>query len=255
VSDRLEIIALAPLPEVTAGDVLGELIADAAGAAGVELGDGDIVVVSQKIVSKAESRTRELAGVTPGPRAVALADQLGRDPRMIELVLEETKRIVRAEPSALIVETNGGWICANAGIDASNVPGEDVVALLPTDADASARRLRGELAQAFAGARPAVIVADSFGRPWRLGQAEVAIGCAGVVPVDDWRGRADTEGRELTATAVAVADQLAGAADLSRDKASRRPAVLVRGADRWWTADDGPGAAALRRPADQDLFR
>jgi coenzyme F420-0:L-glutamate ligase / coenzyme F420-1:gamma-L-glutamate ligase len=255
VSERLEILALAPLPEVGEGDRLGRLITDAAGAVGAQLHDGDVVVVSQKVVSKAEGRTRRLADVEPGPRAIALADQLGRDPRLIELVLGETKRIVRAESAALIVETTGGWICANAGIDISNVPGDDAVALLPEDGDASARRLRDEIGAVGGGERPAVIVADSFGRPWRLGQAEVAIGCAGILPIDDWRGRADSEGRELTATAVAVADQLAGAADLSRDKTSRRPAVLVRGADRWWTASDGPGAAALLRPAGQDLFR
>jgi coenzyme F420-0:L-glutamate ligase/coenzyme F420-1:gamma-L-glutamate ligase len=254
-SDRLEIIALAPLPEVAEGDALGELIADAAGAAGVELRDGDAICVSQKVVSKAEGRTRRLDQVEPGPRAIALAEQLRRDPRLIELVLGETKRIVRAEPAALIVETAGGWICANAGIDTSNVPGDDVVALLPVDADASARRIRADLAATLSGARPGVIVADSFGRPWRLGQAEVAIGCAGIVSLDDWRGRHDAEGRELTATEVAVADQLASAADLVRDKTSRRPAVLIRGADRWWTEEDGPGAAALRRPSDQDLFR
>lgn len=251
----LEINALAPLPEVGSGDPLGKLIADAARTAGLDPSDGDVIVVSQKVVSKAEGRMRALAEVTPSPRAVALAEQLGRDARLIELVLTETKRIVRAETSALIVETNGGWICANAGIDASNIPGDEMVALLPEDADVSARRLRADLAVAFAGARPAVIVADSFGRPWRLGQAEVAIGCAGIVSIDDWRGRADTEGRELMATAVAIADQLAGAADLARDKTSRQAAVLIRGAGRWWTADDGPGAAALQRPAADDLFR
>lgn len=254
-TDRLEILALAPLPEVTPGAALGDLIADAAGAAEIDLRDGDVVVISQKIVSKAEGRLRRLSEVEPSPRAHALAEQLDRDPRLIELVLAEARHIVRAEPAALIVETHGGWICANAGIDASNVPGEDTVALLPADADASARRIRAELADATTGSRPAVIIADSFGRPWRLGQAEVAIGCAGVDPMDDWRGRQDVEGRELGATAIAVADQLAAAADLGRDKTSRQPAVLVRGASRWWTVDDGPGAKALQRPADQDLFR
>jgi coenzyme F420-0:L-glutamate ligase/coenzyme F420-1:gamma-L-glutamate ligase len=254
VSDHLEIVALSPLPEVTPGARLGDLIADAATSVGVGPRDGDVIVVSQKIVSKAEGRLRRLTEVEPGPRALELADRLDRDPRMVELVLSESRHVVRAERAALIVETHGGWICANAGIDASNVPGDDVVALLPEDADASARRIRAELAEA-AGARPAVIVADSFGRPWRLGQAEVALGCAGVAPMDDWRGRRDTEGRELTATAVAVADQLAAAADLGRDKTSRQPAILIRGASRFWTADDGPGAKALQRPADQDLFR
>lgn len=253
-SERLDVVALAPLPEVGEGAVVGALIVDAAGSAGVEPSDGDVIVVSQKIVSKAEGRLRDLAEVEPGPRAETLAAQLERDPRLIELVLAETRHIVRAEPAALIVETHGGWICANAGIDSSNVPGEEMVALLPEDADASARRIRAELASKT-GTRPAVIVADSFGRPWRLGQAEVAIGCAGITPIDDWRGRRDSEGQELAATAIAVADQLAGAADLARDKTSRRPVVLVRGAERWWTLEDGPGAAATQRPAGQDLFR
>lgn len=253
-SERLEIVPLPALPEIADGDALGELIADAADAAGEKPGDGDVLVVSQKIVSKAEGRTRSLGEVEPGPRATALAEQIDRDPRLIELVLGEARHIVRAETAALIVETNDGWICANAGIDASNVPGDETVLLLPENGDVSARRLRAELAPAL-GARPAVIVADSFGRPWRLGQTEVAIGCAGIAPIDDWRGRPDSEGRELAATAVAVADQLAGAADLGRDKASRQPVVLIRGAERWWSADDGPGARALQRPADQDLFR
>lgn len=254
--DRLEIVPLAPLPEVADGDRLGELMATAARKAGVEPRDGDLIVVSQKVVSKAEGRVRLLRDTKPGSRAAALAEQIDRDPRLVELVLQESRRVVRAETSVLIVETNAGWICANAGIDASNVPGDDAVVLLPEDADESARRVRAELAQALGGSRrPAVIVADSFGRPWRLGQAEVAIGCAGVLPIDDWNGRADSEGRELSATAVAIADQLAAAADLGRDKTSRQPAVLIRGAQRWWSAEDGPGAQALQRPADQDLFR
>jgi coenzyme F420-0:L-glutamate ligase/coenzyme F420-1:gamma-L-glutamate ligase len=255
VSERVEIVALAPLPEVTQGARLGGLVAAAAQAEGVEPCDGDVLVVSQKVVSKAEGRLRRLGEVEPGPRALELGGRLDRDPRLVELVLAETRHIVRAEPAALIVETHGGWVCANAGIDSSNVPGEEVVALLPEDADASARRIRAELAQAADGARPAVIVADSFGRPWRLGQAEVAIGCAGLIVMDDWRGRPDNEGRELAATTIAVADQLAAAADLGRDKTSRQPAVLIRGASRWWTREDGPGARALQRPADRDLFR
>ena len=163
--------------------------------------------------------------------------------------------MVRAERGLLITETNQGWICANAGIDSSNVPGDDAVTLLPVDADASARRLRDELA-AVAGARPAVVISDSFGRPWRIGQTEVAIGCAGIAPIDDWRGREDQTGRELAATAIAVADELAAAADLARDKTSGVPTVLVRGLEpRYLTGGDGPGAAALRRATADDLFR
>ena len=154
----------------------------------------------------------------------------------------------------LIAETHGGWICANAGIDASNVPGDGAVTLLPLDADASARRIRAEIHEA-AGVSPAVLIADSFGRPWRIGQADVAIGCAGLVPLDDWRGRRDHEGRELSATIVAIADQVAAAADLVRDKDAGIPAAVVRGLDRYVSDADGPGAVALQRPAAEDLFR
>ncbi|MQA73182.1 MAG: coenzyme F420-0:L-glutamate ligase [Solirubrobacterales bacterium] len=252
---RLEIVALAGIPEVTEGARLGELIAAAATAAGRGISDGDAVVVSQKVVSKAEGRIRRLAEVRPGERARDLAAELGKDPRLVELVLGESRRVVRAVGGVLIVETRAGWICANAGIDASNVPGADAVALLPVDADASARRIRAEI-EASGGARPAVVVADSFGRPWRIGQTDVAIGCAGLLALDDWRGRADVQGRELTATAIAVADGLAGAADLARDKGSASPAVLITGAEAWRVDEDGRGAgAALQRPPDEDLFR
>jgi coenzyme F420-0:L-glutamate ligase / coenzyme F420-1:gamma-L-glutamate ligase len=254
VTAAVQIHALAGIPEVAAGDELGAHIAAAASAAGLELRDEDVVVVSQKVVSKAQGRTRRLGEVEPGERAGALAAELGKDPRLVELVLAEAQRIVRAERGVLIVETAGGLICANAGIDASNVPGDDTVTLLPLDADAAARGIRAEIAAAC-GRRPAVLIADSLGRPWRLGQAEVAIGCAGLVMLDDWRGRTDVHGRELTTTAIAVADELAAAADLVRHKLSMTPAVLVRGAGRWRTDDDGPGAAALRRPAADDLFR
>jgi coenzyme F420-0:L-glutamate ligase / coenzyme F420-1:gamma-L-glutamate ligase len=253
-SAGLDVRPLAPLPEVGPGDRLGELVIAAAQQGEIELADGDVVCISQKVVSKAEGRVRSLSAIDPGPRAVSLAEQINRDPRLVELILGESRRIVRAETSVLIVETRSGWICANAGIDSSNVPGDDSVLLLPEDADASARRLRDEIAGTSSG-RPAVIIADSFGRPWRRGQIEVAIGCAGIDPIDDWRGRPDSEGRRLAATAIAVSDQLAGAADLVRDKTSRQPAVLIRGAERWWSAEDGPGAQALQRPADKDLFR
>jgi coenzyme F420-0:L-glutamate ligase / coenzyme F420-1:gamma-L-glutamate ligase len=162
--------------------------------------------------------------------------------------------VLRAERGVLIVETHHGFVCANAGIDASNLPDAGTVALLPEDPDASARRVRAEIAEAT-GSRPAVLVADSFGRAWRLGQAEVAIGCAGIAPLDDWRGRADAEGRQLEATVIAVADEVAATADLVRDKTSRVPAAIVRGLDRHVTAADGPGAQALLRPRPEDLFR
>jgi coenzyme F420-0:L-glutamate ligase / coenzyme F420-1:gamma-L-glutamate ligase len=250
-------ITIQPVPglsEITEGDRLGELIAAAAGGAGIAL-VGEALVVAQKAVSKAEGRIRDLAEVEPGDRARALAAELGKDPRLVELALAESRRVVRAERGVLIVETHSGWICANAGIDASNVPGDETVTLLPLDPDASARRVRAEIAGA-AGARPAVVISDSLGRPWRLGQADVAIGCAGLIALDDWRGRTDAHGRELTATAIAVADQLAGAADLVRDKAAGIPAVVISGAGAWVTEEDGPGAAAaLQRAAAEDLFR
>lgn len=242
------VLPVAGLPEVRAGDELGAMIAAAA-----ELADGDIVVVAQKVVSKAEGRQRRLAEVEPGPRASELAASLGKDPRLVELILAETERIVRSE-RVLIVETHSGLICANAGIDSSNVGGDDEVLLLPADPDASARRLRAEIAIAT-GRRIAVVVSDSFGRPWRVGQTEVAIGCAGIDPVDDWRGRSDRDGRELAATEIAVADQLAAAADLVRDKAAGIPAAIVRGRAELVTADDGPGARALQRAREEDLFR
>jgi coenzyme F420-0:L-glutamate ligase/coenzyme F420-1:gamma-L-glutamate ligase len=246
----LQIISVEGLPEIAEGDRLGELIASAA----IELREGDVVAISQKIVSKAEGRTQRLAEVKPSDRAIELAGRLDRDPALVQLILDESRAIVRAERGVLIAETHGGWICANAGIDASNVPEEGVVTLLPLDADASARRIRAEIRDA-AGVSPAVVIADSFGRPWRLGQADVAIGCAGLTPLDDWRGRSDREGRELSATLVAIADQLAAAADLVRDKDSGIPATVIRGLDRYVNAEDGPGATALQRPADEDLFR
>jgi coenzyme F420-0:L-glutamate ligase/coenzyme F420-1:gamma-L-glutamate ligase len=238
------------LPEIGAGDPLGALIAERAG----ELVDGDVVVVSQKVVSKAEGRTRKLSSVIPGAEARKYAAVLGKEPALVELILEESAEVVRAERGVLIVETVHGLVCANAGIDSSNVGDDDTVLLLPEDPDASARRLRTEIGSA-AGARIGVVIADSFGRAWRIGQAEVAIGCAGLVPIDDWRGRHDTNGRELMATQIAIADEAASAADLVRDKAAAVPAVVLGGLGRWVTEEDGPGAAAIRRPREDDLFR
>jgi coenzyme F420-0:L-glutamate ligase / coenzyme F420-1:gamma-L-glutamate ligase len=244
---ELRIRPLTGLPELRAGDDLGGLIAAAEPAA------GDIVVLSQKAVSKAEGRLRRLAHVDPGDEARELASRLDKDPRLVELVLEESTRVVRAEHGVLITETRAGWICANAGIDASNLD-EGWVTLLPADADASARAIRARIAEA-SGLSPAVVIADSFGRPWRLGQSDVAIGCAGIEPVADWRGRRDAGGHELSATVVAVADQLAGAADLTRDKDSGVPGAIVSGVGDLVIAADGPGAKRIQRPAEDDLFR
>lgn len=248
-SGELRIIPVAGLPEFTARMPIGDAI-----GARAELFDGDVIVVSQKIVSKAEGRVRQLSSEIPGGEARRLAAVLGKEPALVELILSESREVLRAERGALIVETHHGFVCANAGIDTSNLPEPNTVSLLPEDPDASARRIRAEI-QAATGTAPAVIVSDSFGRAWRLGQAEVAIGCAGIAPLDDWRGRADTSGRELEATLIAIADEVAAAADLVRDKTSRVPVAIVRGLERFVSAEDGPGAVALRRPKDEDFFR
>ena len=238
------------LPEVRPGDDLGALLAEAAPP---DLSGGDVLVVAHKVVSKAEGRLRRLADVEPGERAVELAGAQGKDPRAVQVVLDESTELLRAERGVIISVTPHGFVCANAGVDASNAPEGELVTL-PLDPDASARGLRARIAE-LRGVRPAVIVTDSFGRAWRTGQTDVAIGVAGLAAVDDWRGRRDSHGRELTATAIAVADSIAGAADLARSKDSRRPAVVVRGLEHLVTEDDGPGAGPLRRERDQDLFR
>jgi coenzyme F420-0:L-glutamate ligase/coenzyme F420-1:gamma-L-glutamate ligase len=245
---ELRIRPLTGLPELREGDDLGRLVADAARPQSDE-----VVVLSQKAVSKVEGRLRRLDEVDPTERARELAGRLQKDARMVELVLSESERVLRAERGVLITEARGGWVCANAGIDASNLE-EGWVALLPVDGDASATRIRSRIAET-SGSSPAVLIADSFGRAWRLGQADVAIGCAGLMPLADWRGRRDEHGRELSATVIAVADELAAAADLTRDKDSGIPGAVVAGVGDLVIPDDGPGAAALRRPEDEDLFR
>jgi coenzyme F420-0:L-glutamate ligase / coenzyme F420-1:gamma-L-glutamate ligase len=246
---ELHITPVTGMPEIEQGMSVGGEI-----AARVELKARDVVVVSQKIVSKAEGRIRHLSSAIPGGEARRLAAVLGKEPALVELILSESREVLRAERGVLITETHHGFVCANAGIDTSNLPEPDTVSLLPEDPDASARRIRAEL-QAATGVAPAVIVSDSFGRAWRLGQAEVAIGCAGIAPLDDWRGRADTSGRELEATTIAIADEAAAAADLVRNKTSRVPAAIVRGFEHHVTDRDGPGARALQRPRNEDLFR
>jgi coenzyme F420-0:L-glutamate ligase / coenzyme F420-1:gamma-L-glutamate ligase len=247
-SRELRIRPLTGIPEVQEGDALGRLIADAESPAGDE-----IVVVSQKAVSKAEGRVRRLSEVEPGERARDLAGRLDKDPALVELVLSESRRVVRADRGVLITETQGGWVAANAGIDSSNLD-EGLVSLLPADSDESARRIRSEIREA-GGASPAIVIADSFGRPWRMGQADIAIGCAGLTALSDWRGRLDGHGRELSATVIAVADELASAADLTRDKDSGVPGAIVSGLGHLVTPDDGPGASAIPRAAEDDLFR
>jgi coenzyme F420-0:L-glutamate ligase/coenzyme F420-1:gamma-L-glutamate ligase len=245
-------MALEGLPEIQPGDDLAYLVARAMPAGRPRA--GDILVLAHKVVSKAEGRTRRLSAVTPDQRARALATKLDKDPRHVQVVLDETREVRRAEHGVLICVTHHGFVCANAGVDASNSPDNDTLILLPIDPDASARRLRSRLEE-LTGQRPGVLITDSFGRAWRHGQCDTAIGCAGLHPLDDWRGRTDATGRELRATWIAVADELAGTADLARAKDAMQPAVLVSGAEHHITAEDGPGAAALLRGADEDLFR
>jgi coenzyme F420-0:L-glutamate ligase / coenzyme F420-1:gamma-L-glutamate ligase len=229
---------------VKPGDDLGALLN------AVPYEPGDVLVVAHKVVSKAEGALRRLDDVTVSERARALARDQGKDPRHVQVVLDESAAILRAERGVLICRTHHGFVCANAGVDASNAPAAGTVVTLPRDPDASARALRSALST-----RPAVVIADSFGRAWRHGQCDVAIGIAGLTALDDWRGRRDPVGLELRATMIAIADEAAAAADLVRDKASREPAVVIRGLGRFVTDEDGPGAAPLVRAVGEDLFR
>jgi coenzyme F420-0:L-glutamate ligase/coenzyme F420-1:gamma-L-glutamate ligase len=221
-----------------------------AGAAPADLGGRDVLVVAHKVVSKAEGRVRSLRDISPGERAVSLASEGDKDPRVVQAVLDESSSVLRSGHGVLVCVTHHGFVCANAGVDQSNSGPEGELVLLPADPDASARALRAAIP-----GRPAVVISDSFGRPFRVGETDVAIGAAGVQPIDDWRGRRDAFGRQLQATTIAVADALAAAADLARRKDSREPAILLRGVEQLITEDDGPGAAALRRPPSLDLFR
>lgn len=252
------------IPEVRAGDDLAALIIAALGDE--ELRDGQLVAIAQKAVSKAEGALIALADVHPSQRAIELAaaapsDQQ-KDPRAVQVVLDESVEVLRAERGVLICRTRHGFVCANAGVDASNAsePGAsglraaESLVLLPRDPDASARRIRARLRE-LSGASVGVLISDSFGRAWRHGQLDVAIGLAGMQPLDDWRGRTDAAGIELRATWLAVADAAAASADLARAKDSREPVVIVDGLARYISSDDGPGAVALMRPLQEDLFR
>ena len=239
----IRILPVEGLPEIREGDDLAELI-----AARADLEDGDVLVVAQKAVSKAEGRVVRLAEVEPSDDARRLAG--GEDPRRLEVILRESKRIVRTRPPLVIAETRHGFVCASAGVDASNAPGPETVVLLPEDPDASAARIRERLCD-LAGAEVGVIVSDSFGRPWRQGTTDVAIGLAGIRPLLDLKGVRDPAGYELHATVIAVADELAAAAELVLGKTSGIPAALIRGYDA-----KGEGSARdLVMPEERDLFR
>jgi coenzyme F420-0:L-glutamate ligase / coenzyme F420-1:gamma-L-glutamate ligase len=244
--------ALAGLPEVGSGDDLGALIATAAGTPSLQ--DGTVVAIAHKVVSKSEGAVVSLAGVTPGARAIELAREAGKDARAVQVILDQSTELVRAERGVIVSRTRHGFVCANAGVDASNVPDDGTVVVLPRDPDASARSLRARLRE-LTGARLGILISDSFGRAWRHGQLDVALGLAGLAPLDDWRGREDYRGLVLEATWLAVADAAAAAADLARAKDSREPVVLIEGLERFVSDEDGPGAAALIRALEEDLFR
>jgi coenzyme F420-0:L-glutamate ligase/coenzyme F420-1:gamma-L-glutamate ligase len=247
----ISLTAVDGIPEIKPGDDLAGIIAAALAAAGIGLNGEDVVVMTQKVVSKAEGRVVDLATIAPRPEAVAWAAQWGKDARQVELVLQESVEVLRMAPGGLIISrTRHGFVCANAGVDLSNVGGGDVATLLPVDADASARALRDRLGE-LAGVLPAVVISDSFGRPWRNGIVNVAIGSAGLEPLLDLRGTPDAQGRVMHSTVVAVADELASAADLAGGKVAQRPVVVVRG----YEYQAGPGAAsALVMDRELDLF-
>ncbi|HEY4450962.1 MAG TPA: coenzyme F420-0:L-glutamate ligase [Solirubrobacteraceae bacterium] len=250
--------ALSGLPELGGGDDLAALIASASAAGGAPLEDGQVVVIAHKAISKCEGAVVALGDVQPGARALELAARAAaagepRDARAIQVVLNEASEVLRAQRGVLICRTHHGFVCANAGVDASNVSDPATVIVLPRDPDGSARRIRARLREC-SGAQVAVLVTDSFGRAWRHGQLDTAIGLAGMQPLDDWRGRSDASGLELRATWLAVADAAAAAAELARAKDSREPVVVIGGLERYCMAEDGPGAAALLRPPAEDLF-
>ena len=243
--------AIEGIPLVNEGDDLARLIASGIERTGLKLQAGDIVVVCQKVVSKAEGRVVDLKNITPSEFANSLAKRWEKDPRAVELVLRQTNRIVRNDRGVIIVETAQGWVCANAGVDESNSLTDDSAILLPEDPDASAARIRAGLKN-LCGLEIAVLVTDTFGRPWRDGLTEICLGIAGMNPILDLRGTTDLGGRELQHTVVAIADELAAAAGLLMEKAAAVPAVLVRGYA--YQPFDG-SAKVLIRPAEADLFR
>jgi coenzyme F420-0:L-glutamate ligase/coenzyme F420-1:gamma-L-glutamate ligase len=247
---EIQIIGLAGIGEVEAGDDLGQLILEGARHCGLKILDKVIIVIAQKVVSKAEGRAVRLETITPSEVAREWARRYDKDPRMVEVVLGESRRIVRMERGIIIAETRHGFICANAGVDASNVA-EDVVTLLPEDPDRSARQIK-ERIERDTGARVAVIISDTFGRPWREGITNVAIGLAGIAPLVDYRGQIDSHGRPLRVTIIAVADELAAAAELVMQKTAGVPVAIIRGFDYDARA---ASSRALVRPPENDLFR
>ena len=255
-SKTLSLIPITDIPEIQVGDDLVKLVSEAAAAQGITIEGGDILVIAQKIVSKAEGRIVDLEEVDPSGFAKTLSKEVSKDPRLIEVILAETTKIIKMdqrkpEKGRLIVETRGGVISANAGVDASNVTGGDTVTLLPIDSDESARSLAKGFNDLHS-TEVAVIITDTVGRPWRDGLVDIAIGCAGIKALKDYRGETDSKGFELNATVMAIADEIAGAAGLLMEKAEAVPVVIVRGYD-FEKADTG--AKELIRDPEDDLFR
>ena len=248
---RLVVSAVHGIPEIRPGDDLASLIAGAVRAQGEELRDGDVLAVAQKIVSKSEGRIVHLSDVVPSERALAMAKEAGKDPRQLEVVLGETAKIVRWAHGVLISETRHGFVCANAGVDRSNAGAPDTVILLPIDPDASATRLRDAI-RARTGATVAIVVTDTFGRAWREGHMNVAIGIAGLPALKRYMGQVDPEGYELRVTEIAIADEVAAAAELVMGKLDRCPVAIVRGLRLDESAET---AREYVRPAERDLFR
>ena len=251
-TDSIQLIPVPGIAEIRPGDNLAQAILAALTAAGISLTPDDIIIVAQKVVSKAEGRLVDLATITPSEQAIRIAQLQGRDPRLVEAILSESSTLLRIDPHVLITETHHGFICANAGVDRSNVVGDDMIALLPVDPDQSARQLQRDLEAATGGAL-AVIITDTFGRAWREGLTNVAIGVSGMRPLTDLRGQKDDHGKDLSATVLAVADEIAAASGLLMKKTSRIPVVILRGLRVEQTTSSR--ATELIRPRERDLFR
>jgi coenzyme F420-0:L-glutamate ligase / coenzyme F420-1:gamma-L-glutamate ligase len=249
---EIRILGVDGIPEARAGDDPGQLVLDGLKHSSIDLQDGDVLVVTHKLVSKAEDRLVDLRGVTPSAFAERLAIRYDKDPRQMEVVLRESTRIVRMDRGVIIAETPHGFVCANAGVDASNAPESNWVVLLPIDPDQTARQIR-QFVQQATGSHVAVIITDSFGRPWRTGIVNIAIGVSGMSPFNDYRGEHDEHGYELRATVIAVADEIASAAELIMGKLDRRPVAVIRGYD-YVHSDDASGQDLVMDPA-KDLFR
>jgi len=252
--DEIQLIPVHNLPEVVPGDDLASLLVRHVAENGRFIAEGDVIVIAQKIVSKSEGRLVNLETIKPSQRALEIAGRQNRDPRLVEVILSESNSIIREDAHVLITETKHGFICANAGVDRSNVAGEDWVALLPVDPDRSARVLKARITE-LNGVHTGVIITDTFGRAWREGLTNVAIGVSGFHPLHDYRGQTDDHGKCLSATVLAVADEIAASTGLLMQKTSRIPAVIVRGYRFDFTDGDEPGARGLIRSRERDLFR